>query len=54
MSVEAVYCPSYLERIVRLEASLDARIDKTLSRLSAIKEYKRLAKENAPKQIASP
>ena len=53
-AVEAVYCPSYLERIVRLEASLDARIDKTLNRLSTLKEYKRLAKSRTPKQIATP
>jgi hypothetical protein len=53
-AVEATYCPSYLERIVRLEASLDARIDKTLNRLSTLKEYKRLAKSRTPKQIASP
>ena len=37
------YEPEPLERIVRLEAALDARIDKTVARLVNLKEYKRLA-----------
>jgi hypothetical protein len=37
------YEPESLERIVRLEAALDARIDKTVARLVNLKEYKRLA-----------
>lgn len=51
--VEAVYCPSYLERILKLEASLDTRIDKTLNRLTTLKEYKRFAKPETPKQIGN-
>jgi len=31
---------------VRLEASIDARIDKLLQRLMTLKEYKRLARES--------
>jgi hypothetical protein len=36
------YEPEVLEKIVRLEAALDARIDKTVARLVNLKEYKRL------------
>lgn len=53
-AVEEAYLPDYLEKIVRLEASIDARIDKTLQRLVTLKEYKRLAKPMTPlKQIPS-
>lgn len=51
--VEQAYHPDYLEKIVRLEASIDTRIDKTLSRLVNVKEYKRVAKATAPKKIIS-
>lgn len=52
-AVHSSYHPDYLEKIIRLDASIDARIDKTLARLTSIKEYKRIAKANAPKEISS-
>ena len=52
-AIEEAYHPDYLEKIVRLEASIDTRIDKTLQRLVSIKEYKRLIKPTTP-TIASP
>lgn len=51
--LEQAYHPDYLEKIVRLEASIDTRIDKTLSRLVNVKEYKRVAKAMAPTKIIS-
>ena len=54
-TVEQAYHPIYLEKVVRLEASIDARIDKTLQRLVTLKEYKRLVKKTVTsKQIPSP
>jgi hypothetical protein len=53
--IEQAYHPDYLEKLVRLEASIDARIDKLLQRLMTLKEYKRLAKQARPtKNISSP
>jgi hypothetical protein len=43
--IEQAYHPDYLAKLVRLEASIDARIDKILQRLIAMKEYKRIVKE---------
>jgi len=37
-----VYSPEYLEPILRLEAMIDARIDKHLAKLVTLQEYKRL------------
>ena len=52
---EQAYHPDYLEKLVRLEASIDARIDKLLQRLTSIKEYKRIAREaRLPKVVSSP
>lgn len=45
--LDQAYEPESLERIVRLEAALDARIDKTVARLVNLKEYKRLAGLNS-------
>jgi hypothetical protein len=53
--VEQAYHPDYLEKLVRLEASIDARIDKLLQRLMSLKEYKRIVRESRPiKNISSP
>src|ERR1700722_19547423 len=52
-TVEKAYHPDYLEKIIRLEASIDTRIDKTLSRLVNTKTCKRLLKEESAKQISS-
>ena len=53
--VEQAYHPDYLEKLVRLEASIDARIDKILQRLMTLKEYKRIVRESRPiKNISSP
>jgi hypothetical protein len=41
------YSPAYLEPILRLEAMIDARIDKALGRLVNLKEYKRLSSASA-------
>ena len=55
MLIEQAYHPDYLEKLVRLEASIDARIDKILQRLMSLKEYKRIAKEmRSAKKISSP
>ena len=39
------YSPAYLEPILRIEAMIDARIDKALGRLVNLKAYKRLTAE---------
>jgi hypothetical protein len=41
------YSPEYLEPILRIDAAIDARIDKTLGRLANLKAYKSLASERA-------
>jgi len=41
------YSPEYLEPILRIEAAIDARIDKALGRLVNLKAYKSLASEPA-------
>jgi hypothetical protein len=43
-----VYSPENLERIVRLEAAVDARISKVLARLVGLKEFKRTPSGGAP------
>jgi hypothetical protein len=50
-SVRRTYSPEYLEPVIRLEAMIDARIDKALSRLVNLKEYKRLAGTYSPSLI---
>jgi hypothetical protein len=44
--IDHAYHPDHMEKLVRLEASIDARIDKLLQRLMTLKEYKRLARES--------
>jgi len=44
---EKAYSHEHLEKTLRIEASLDARIDKQMARLVSLKEYKRLRKETA-------
>jgi hypothetical protein len=51
--VEDSYHPDFLEKIVRLDASLDARIDKMLNRLVSTKEFKRLNQATQPKSVAN-
>jgi hypothetical protein len=46
-AIDHAYHPDHLEKLVKLEASIDARIDKLLQRLVSLKEYKRLARESA-------
>jgi hypothetical protein len=41
------YSPGYLEPLLRLEALIDARIDKALGRIVNLKEYQRLAERPA-------
>jgi hypothetical protein len=45
------YLPDALEKIVRLEASIDARINKVLARLVALKEFKRTPAGNPLPQL---
>src|SRR5262245_14736077 len=45
-AIDHAYHPDHLEKFVKLEASIDARIDKLLQRLMTLKEYKRLARES--------
>ena len=46
-SLGAAYSPEYLEPILRIEAMIDARIDKALGRLANLKAYKSLASDPA-------
>jgi deoxyribodipyrimidine photolyase len=48
---EQAYYPDYLEKLMKLEASIDTRIDKLLHRLVTLQEYRRL---NETKTIAAP
>jgi hypothetical protein len=52
-SLHRTYSPEYLEPIIRLEAMIDARIDKALGRLVSLKEYKRLAATYNPPPLTS-
>jgi hypothetical protein len=47
-SLRRTYSAEYLEPIIRLEAMIDARIDKALARLISLKEYKRVAAAYSP------
>ena len=48
-SVERTYYPADLERILKIEAMIDTRIEKALARLAGIKEFRRLyGQEAAP------
>jgi hypothetical protein len=48
---EKAYSPEHLEKTLRIEASLDARIDKQMARLVNLKEYKRLRKQTTQTAI---
>src|SRR6516165_1206306 len=52
-SLRRMYSPEYLEPIIRLEAMIDARIDKALGRLANLKEYKRLAATYGPPLVST-
>jgi hypothetical protein len=52
-SLRRIYSPEYLEPIIRLEAMIDARIDKALGRLVNLKEYKRLAATYGPRLLST-
>src|SRR5262249_27675664 len=52
-SLRRTYSPEYLEPIIRLEAMIDARIDKALGRLVNLKEYKRLAATYGPPLVST-
>jgi hypothetical protein len=51
---DRAYAVENLEKIVRLEAALDARIAKVLSRLVGLKEFKRTPAGGAPAMPSSP
>jgi hypothetical protein len=40
--IEPTYQPADLERVIKLEAMIDSRIEKALARLAGIKEFRRL------------
>ena len=44
---EKAYSYEHLEKTLRIEAALDARIDKQMSRFVNLKEYKRIQKETS-------
>ena len=46
-----VYSPESMEKIVRLEAAIDARIAKVMGRLVALKEFKRTPAGGAAVQM---
>jgi hypothetical protein len=48
---EQAYYPEYLEKVMKLEASIDTRIDKLLNRLVSLQEHRR---RNEPKEITGP
>jgi hypothetical protein len=50
---EKNYLPEALEKIARLEASIDARINKVLARLVALKEFKRTPAGNPLSQLTA-
>ena len=50
-SLRRTYSPEYLEPIIRLEAQIDARIDKALARLVSLQEYKRVRATYRPHLI---
>jgi hypothetical protein len=50
-SLRRTYSPEYLERIIRLEAMIDARIDKALARLVSLQEYERVRATYSPPLI---
>jgi hypothetical protein len=52
-SLRRTYSPEHLEPIIRLEAMIDARIDKALARLVHLKEYKRFAAACNPPLISA-
>jgi hypothetical protein len=52
-SLRRTYSPESFEPIIRLEAMIDARIDKALGRLVRLKEYKRVAATYSPPLITA-
>jgi hypothetical protein len=52
-SLRRTYSPEYLEPIIRLEANIDARIDKALARLVSLKEYKRVTATYSPPLVTA-
>jgi hypothetical protein len=53
IAIEQSYNPDYLDKITRLEALLDARIDKILQRLVSTKEFKRIIQATQPQPVAN-
>ena len=52
-AIDLAYDPDHLEKLVRLDGSIDARTDKLLQRLFTLKECKRFARQ-CTETIASP
>jgi len=53
-TLQQIYSPEYMEPIIRIEAMLDARLDKLLSRLANLKEFKRLEASRGISLLSSP
>jgi hypothetical protein len=51
---DKAYSPESMEKIVRLEAALDARISKVLARLVGLKEFKRTPAAGAASMMLTP
>jgi len=50
LSVERTYHPADLERVMKVEAMIDTRVEKVLARIAGIKEFRRIYRQ---KQVAS-
>ena len=50
---DKLYSPEDLEKVIRLEALIDARITKLLARLVALKEFKRTPAGTRPARLPS-
>jgi hypothetical protein len=50
-TLKQAYSLEFLEPLIRQDAAIDARIDKTLARIIALKEYKRVAATYVPRLL---
>ena len=50
-TLEEAYAPDHLEKSIKLEAMIDARIDKALQRLASLKEFKRFEATKAAAKL---
>ena len=50
-AIEKIYAPELMEKMVQIELKFDARIDKLMTRLATLKEYKRFRQEAQRKTL---